>query len=449
VAVIDIALGLAAAVLLILANGVFVAAEFALVAVDRDRVERRADAGDRHARATLAALRRLSFHLSGAQLGITATSLVLGFIAEPAVARVLRPLLDALPVVDEDSSLGVAIVLALALATVAQMVVGELLPKGLAIARPLPVAFRLVGPMRAYNTVFGPLIAVCNAAAAWLCRRLGVEPQEELTAVRSLEELELLIHSSGREGTLDAESLVLLTRSIRFGQKTAADALVPRTSIVALEEERTVADLVHAALATGHSRFPVSRRDLDDLVGVAHVKDVFGVPAERRAATPVTAIMLAVQAVPESRDLESLLVDMRAGASPLVVVVDEYGGTAGIVTVEDVLEEIVGDIEDEYDQVADALTAPQRDGTWIVEGALHRDEVHDLAGLDIPAGDYDTLAGFLLHLLGRIPAAGDTAEHEGWRFGILEMDRHRIATVRLAAPEATGEAGGAGEGAQP
>ena len=423
-------------VLLTLGTGLFVAAEFALVAVDRDRVRRLAEQGSRRARVSEGELRRLSFYLSGAQLGITVTSLIVGFIAEPTIAKAIEPAIEAIPLLPESSALGVSIALALASATLLQMVVGELVPKGIAIARPERTALALAVPVQVYSVVFGPLIRFLNAAANWTCRRMGIEPREELTSVRSLDELQLLIQSSGEEGTLDAESLNLLTRSIRFGEKTAADALVPRTSLVALRDDETVADLVAAAVATGHSRFPVHSGDLDDIVGVVHAKDVFGLPPERRADEPVTAIMREARAVPETRDLESLLLEMRAEAVQLVVIVDEYGGTAGIVTLEDLVEEIVGDIEDEYDPVVPTppLTARQRPGVHVLEGGLHPDEVAELTGLDIPEGDYETLAGFLLTLFGRIPAAGDRTEWHGWQFEILAMDRLRIALARVIAP---------------
>jgi CBS domain containing-hemolysin-like protein len=433
---IDIALGLLAVVLLTLGTGLFVAAEFALVAVDRDRIHLLAEQGSRRARISEGELRRLSFYLSGAQLGITVTSLIVGFIAEPTIAKAIEPALEALPFVPERSALGISIAIALAIATAVQMVIGELVPKGIAIARPERTALFLAVPVQLYSTVFGPLIRFLNAAANWTCRRFGIEPREELTSVRSLDELQLLIRSSGEEGTLDAESMALLTRSIRFGEKTAADALVPRTSLVALREEDTVADLVAAAVDTGHSRFPVHSGDLDDIVGVVHAKDVFRLPPAERGESPVTTIMRDARAVPETRDLESLLLEMRAEAVQLVVVVDEYGGTAGIVTLEDLVEEIVGDIEDEYDPVVPTppLTARQQAGVHVVEASLHPDELAELTGLEIPEGDYETLAGFLLTRFGRIPDAGDRTEWEGWRFEVLAVDRLRIALVRLIAP---------------
>jgi len=414
----------------------FVAAEFAFVAVDRDRVEHLAARGGRGARGLQGVLRRLSFHLSGAQLGITVTSLVLGFIAEPAIAEVLDPAVEALAFVPDRSAHGVSIAVALALATVAGMVFGELVPKNLAIARPLGTGVFLEGPMRLYGAAFGPLIGLLNSAANRTVRLIGIEPVEELGAVRTVEELELLVRSSAEQGTLEPDAVRLLTRTFRFGDKSADEAMVPRVDLTALPRDASIADLARSAVQTGFTRFPVEGDHLDDILGVVVATDVFGVPPELREATPVTAVMRPVPAVPESRDLESLLLEMRESGTRMVVVVDEYGGTAGIVTLEDLLEEIVGDIEDEYDRVTAPpyLTAPLEPGTYVLEGSLHHDEVEELAGLEVPEGEYETLAGFLLSLFGRIPEAGDATEYEGWRFEVLEMERRRIALVRVTPP---------------
>lgn len=422
-------LGLAAVLLLILATGFFVAVEFALVAVDRERVEVDAQAGSRRARATHSALQRLSFNLSGAQLGITVTSLVIGFIAEPTIASALEPLVER--VVGVERASGTAIVIALVAATVASMVIGELMPKTVAIARPQPTAYALAAPMLVITSVLGPVIRLLNGAANWTVRRLGIEPREELASVRSLEELELLIRSSGEEGTLEPEALDLLTRTIRFGVKDAADALVPRRSVVTLSIDDVVTTLADTAVATGHSRFPVVGADLDDVRGVVHVKDVYGVPAADRARRRLDDVMVPPFVVPETRDLSDLLADLRRVGSHLAVVVDEHGGTAGIITLEDVLEEIVGEIDDEHDRGDPKLTRVQRPGEWMLDGGLHPDEVFDACGLVVPDGEYETLAGFVLAELGRIPDVGDAFEHDKWHIEVVVLDRRRVATLRL------------------
>ena len=374
-------------------------------------------------------LRHLSFHLSGAQLGITVTSLLIGILAEPAVASLLEPVLE--PIVGEGAVRGVSLAIAIFLATVVQMVVGELVPKGLAIARPERTTFLLAPAVRIYGLIFGPVIRFLNSAANRTVRLLGVEPTEELSNVGTLAELRILVRTSNEEGTLADSASALLTRSIRFEGKTAGDVLVPRTAVKSLQSEGSVADLVALAVETGHSRFVVHGADLDDVVGVVHVRFAHAVPAAERATTPVTELMQPVVAVPESRALDDILVDLRRARSHLAVVIDEYGGTAGIVTLEDVLEEIVGEIDDEHDPLPARLTRPRRTGEWVVPGTLHPDEVVDQTGFEVPEGEYETIAGFVLDALGRIPEVGDSIEHEGWTVEVAAMDRRRVSEVRL------------------
>jgi CBS domain containing-hemolysin-like protein len=415
-----------------------VAGEFSIVTVDRSRIEQLAAEGHRGARSTLQATRTLSFQLSGAQLGITVTSLIVGFVVEPTIGEALVPLVAAagLP---EASAHGSAIAIALALATALEMVVGELIPKNLAIAEPEVVAFRTATPLRLFNRALKAVILLLNNAANWSVRRLGIEPQEELAAVRSLEELQMLVHTSRAQGFLPEEDYSLLERSFSFGGKTAADGLVPRTSVNALPGDSSLADLAELVRRTGQSRFPVFGSDLDDILGVAHVNDLYSVPHEHRASTPVTAVMRDGITVPESRGLESLLMEMRRERQHLAVVVDEYGGTAGIITLEDLLEEIVGEIQDEHDpSVASQVTDPPT-GVHVVSGMLHPDEVRQATGFVMPEGDYETLAGFLLSLLRRIPQQGDHASHDGWEFKVVEMDDRRIAKILVVAPLRTSE----------
>jgi CBS domain containing-hemolysin-like protein len=429
VGAIAIALQLLAVVLLVLATAFFVAVEFALVAVDRFKIQRLAEEGDRPARVLVGLLRRLSFQLSGAQLGITVTSLLLGFLAEPTIADLIEPVLGR----------GASIAIALLLATVFQMVLGELVPKGVAIAKPELAARALARPAAAYASVFGPLIRFFNSAADSTVRRLGVEPAEELSSVRSLEELELLIESTGEGGELAPEAYDVLRRAFRFGEKTAADALVPRVDVRWIAADADVDALVELAVATGHSRFPVCGADLDDVVGVVHVKDVYGLPHEDRGDTAVTAIAVPPWVVPETAELADLLAQFRRLGSHQAVVVDEYGGTAGILTLEDVLEELVGEIDDEYDPAPPRLTTVLPSGDVELPGTLHPDEVAEACGFEIPDGPYETLAGFMLARLGRIPVPGDVVNAAGWRLEVTEMDRLRVAAVRLTAP--AGDAG--------
>ena len=433
--------GVAIVVALILAHGLFVAGEFGIVTADRRQIEQLAEQGHGRAISTLKAQKTLSFQLSGAQLGITLTSLLVGFLIEPSVARVLEPVLAGLPFVPEESSLSVAIAVGFGITTALEMAAAELIPKNLALAKPLGTAFATATLLRLFNVAFKPLILLLNAAANWTVRRLGIEPRDELTAVHSLEELQVLIRSSREGGALAEEDFSLLSRSIRFSGKRAIDALVPRTAVKAIAQERTLDDLKELAFETGYSRFPVIDGDLDHVVGVAHIKDIYGVPASERASRSVLDIMRPPLFVPESRTLGTLLLDMRRERIHLVTVLDEYGATAGIVTLEDILEELVGDIEDEYDVAVATEAQTTQAGVQVVSGMDHPDDLYERTGLELPEGEYDTFAGFLLTLFDRIPNEGDHISYGGWEFKVVEMDGRRIARVLVVQPPVSEEAG--------
>lgn len=429
---IDIALRLLAAFGLVVANAGFVAAEFALVAVDRTRVEERAASGDRRARRVKRLLARLSYHLSGAQLGITVTSLLLGYLAEPVIAAALEPAVIA--VFGEATPHGVSIGIALAVATVVQMVLGELVPKTVAVTKPFGSAVALARPVAVYGLLARPAVAFLDGLANRTVRRLGIEPRQDIETTPDRRELTQLILSSGEEGVLDVGEVQLLTRSIRLADKQADDAMVPRVEIAAIGAEASAAELAELAAATGHSRFPVTGEGLDDIVGVVHVKSLYRRPVADRASTPVAELMAPVPAVPESRDLGELMAELRSGAGQLAVVIDEHGGTAGIITLEDVLEEIVGEIDDEHDTITPARTRVESRGSTVLPASLHPDEVRDATGFDMPSGEFETLAGLVLDRLGHIPVPGEIVTVDGWRIEVVAMDRLRIATVRVVAP---------------
>lgn len=425
------ALGLLAVVALIMANAVFVAVEFALVAVDRSQVTVAVERGSRAARVVDVLLHDLSFNLSAAQLGITICSLALGVLAEPIVAPLIEPAFGPL---DPEVALGASIAAALGLTTFVQMVAGELVPKGVAVARPLRTALAVSPLLRVFVAVFRPVIVISDAAADILLRVVGVQPADELSTVRSREELHRLVRTSQEGGTLLDEAADLLDRSFRFREKSAADALTPRTEIAALAQEGTCGDLLDASESTGLSRFPLTDGDLDGIVGVVHVKDVLGIDAPRRRDTPLRDIARPVAMVPESLELGELLVRLQEEGGQFAVVLDEYGATAGIITLEDLVEEIVGDIADEHDQPATQPLVRRWAGAHLLSGRLHPDEVSDACGFQVPEGRYETLAGFALDRLGSIPEAGDGFTERGWSVEVSEMDGNRIAVLRLVAP---------------
>jgi CBS domain containing-hemolysin-like protein len=425
-------LGLLAVVALTIGTATAVAAEFSLTALERSTVDNHAAVvGDAKAKKVQKAHRSLSFQLSGAQLAITITTLITGYIAEPAIAQLLEPGLLALGVPESVADpLGLAI--ALALATALSMVFGELVPKNLAIAKPLETARAVVGFQSAFSNAFRWLINGMNLAANWLVRRLGVEPVEELASARSPEELGALVRSSAEHGTLDQSTATLLDRSLRFGDRTAGELMTPRVQVEALRVDATVLDLIEKARETGFSRFPVHNGDLDEVRGIVHVKQAFSLPVHQRATTPVSALMRPVQTVPETLEGDALLDRLRASGLQTALVVDEYGGTAGLVTLEDVVEEIVGDVRDEHDRREAAPVRPLGKDSWMVSGLLRDDEVAEATNFRMPEGDYETLAGLVMAKLGRIPHVGDEIRIDGWRITVMRMDKMRVAELRVA-----------------
>ncbi|MET8161381.1 hemolysin family protein [Sphaerisporangium sp. NPDC005289] len=429
------------ALALVIANGVFVAAEFSLVTVERSEVQRLAAAGDRGAQGILAAVRRLSFQLSGAQLGITITSLLLGVIAEPAISHLLRPLVELVPGLPARAAESVAALLGLLVATVSQMVLGELVPKNAAFSRPMAMARVSVPVQRAFSAVFAPLIKGCNAVANALVRALGAEPQDELASARSPDELSLLMSQSAEAGALPGTTAAMLRRALSFGDRTAAEAMTPRTDCVTVTDTGTVAEFLTLARRERHLRLPVSGGEMDDIVGVASVVDAFAVPESERAATLVAAIRRPPLLVPETLDLETVQERLFTARREMAVVVDEYGGFAGIVTVEDLAEELIGDIADEYDlpeegsdEPTGALLAPGR--SIAVPALLRAHEVEERTGFQMPEGPYETLAGLLISRLGRLPDPGDSVVVDGWTLRADTVRRHRIEQITLTAPDA-------------
>ncbi|MEZ0090080.1 hemolysin family protein [Streptacidiphilus sp. EB129] len=429
------------ALLLILANGLFVAAEFSLVTVERGAVERAAHGGDRRAQGVLRALRTLSFELSGAQLGITVTSLLVGMLAKPALATLLGPPLTSLGV---PSALvhTVAVLVGILLATVVQMVVGELVPKNWAISRPLQVARAVAGPQRVFSTVCRPVITLLNGAANRLVRALGLEPAEELASARSTEELIALARHSANEGALEHDTADLFVRTLGLGELTAESVMTPRVDVAALHTSATAADVLNLTRATGLSRFPVYRQTIDEVIGVVTLKAALAVPVQQRGSVPVAALMATPLLVPETLPAERLLELLRR-QQPMAVVVDEYGGTAGVATLEDIVEEMVGEVLDEHDPGEHPELRPaavEGSPAWEADGRLRVDQLEAI-GLYAPDGPYETVAGLVADRLGRLPAVGDSCTLPGWRLTVLAVDRHRTETVLLlrTGDDGTGE----------
>ncbi|MEU1960312.1 hemolysin family protein [Nocardia sp. NPDC019255] len=443
------ALSLIGFIALTVGTALFVAAEFSLTALERSTVEAHARTGDVRARMVRKAHRTLSFQLSGAQLGITITTLITGYIAEPVLARLLHPVFAGLGLSAAAAS-GVALTLALVLATSLSMIYGELVPKNIAIAKPLATARVTAGPMIAFSVVFKWMIHFLNGTANWVVRRLGVEPAEELRSARSPQELGSLVRTSALRGALDQPTAQVMDRSLQFGERSAEELMTPRVKIESLDKDDTIADLIDAAGRTGYSRFPVIDGDLDNTLGFVHVKQAFTRPAHARTTTPLYRLAQPVPIVPASLDGDEVLERVRADGMQVALVVDEYGGTAGLVTMEDIIEEILGDVRDEHDE-EERDVRRVIDG-WDCSGLLRIDEVSRATGYDAPEGEYETLGGLVLTRLGRIPVPGDevvlpnprsqqwTAPEShgsgGWIARVERMDGRRIDRVRLIPVDA-------------
>ncbi|GIG36158.1 hemolysin family protein [Cellulomonas pakistanensis] len=429
-------------VVLTAGTAVFVASEFSLVTLDPGVVEGQTRPDDRRGQSVLKALRRLSTELSGAQVGITVTTVLLGYTTQPAVNALLAEPLRG-TVLGPAVGGAVALVVTLVLVNGFSMLFGELVPKNFAISRPLGTA-RWVAPLQAgFTSALRPLITLFNSSANALLRRMGVEPREELSGGRSPQELAALVKRSAQQGTLDESTATLLTNSIDFTDLTAVDVMTDRQRVVTLRRADTAADVVRLSRETGHSRFPVIGDDSDDIVGLVHLRRAIGVPYERRHEVPAAALMIDAPRVPETVHLGPLLVELREHGMQMAVVVDEYGGTSGVVTLEDVVEELVGDVADEHDRRRTAASR-RADGAWVVSGLLRPDELTETTGLVVPEdGPYETLGGLVMAALGRVPEAGDEVVAGDVLLRVDTMARRRVERVVVQPTRPAADAEGA------
>ena len=429
-----------AGMILTVGTGFFVASEFALVNLDRHELEDRQSKGETMLGPTIGALKVTSTHLSAAQLGITLTTLLAGFTLEPALSVWLRPLFTGWGIA-EGAARVIATVVAVAIATLLSMIIGELVPKNFALALPRQTA-KLVIPFQVvFTTVFKPFVRLLNGTANAVLRGIGIEPKEELSSARTADELKSLVRRSASQGSLDRDTATLLARTLAFSEHTASDVMTPRPRLAAIDRTDTAAAVIELARRTGYSRFPVVDEGPDDIVGVVHVKQAIAVPRERRASVPVSALQTDALRVPETMKLDTLLGELRARSYQLAVVVDEYGGTAGVATLEDLVEELVGEVSDEHDRSRAGVV---RSRDWLTfPGSLRPDELLERAGVTVPEdGPYETVAGFLMAELGRMPVVGDTVDIEAGTFRVERMDGRRIDRVRFTPhPDENGETG--------
>ena len=421
---------------------VFVSAEFSLVAIDQAVVEKRAEEGQRGAARVLRATKTLSTQLSGAQVGITLTTILLGYTTQSTIASLLESALGSAGVA-WGLATGIAAFAAAAFINVFSMLFGELVPKNLALAHPMDTARAVVPFQMAFTTVFAPVIWVLGGTANWVLRRIGIEPREEISSARSAGELAALVEHSAEEGTFDTSTASLFTNSIRMSRLCAADVMTDRGRVRTLPEGASAADVIALAASTGHSRFPVIGEDSDDVVGLVSLRRAVAVPHERRAEVPVVSSSLLAPApsVPETAPIGPLMVQLRDEGLQMAVVVDEYGGVSGIVTLEDVIEEIVGEVSDEHDQRRLGIR-PRPDGTLLVPGTLRPDELKARTGIVLPDdGPYDTLGGLIMNELGDIPAVGQRLQVDGVGLEVAQMQGRRVTQIALTPPPEPQEAG--------
>lgn len=426
-------------IVMVLLCGLFVAAEFSLLAVNRNTIERKAERGDKAAKGVLHALRSLSTQLSGAQLGITITNLVIGFLAQPAIAHLLRqPLLNiGIP----ESIVGeIALVLGIALATAITMIFGELVPKNLAIAKPLGTAKFVQRFQRNFTQLMRGPITILNNSANFVLLRFGVEAQEELASARSADELLSLVKRSAEQGTLSKQTAVMMERSLTFGDLTALDVMTPRIRMRTVSKDDSAADVIAAAQNSGLSRFPVTGEDNDDIVGIVHIKQAITIARDARHHTPVSEIMRDPVFVPSGLQLDPLLEQLRGGGMQMAVVIDEFGGTDGIVTIEDLLEELVGEVQDEHDRSRAAIRK-RSSRSWLLSGLLRPDEIGEELGIFLPEHEeYETIGGLMAHELEHIPNVRDIAtvaavDRDGSALEatltVQRMDGHRVDRIGM------------------
>jgi CBS domain containing-hemolysin-like protein len=432
---------LAAGLLLIAGTGFFVAVEFSLIAIDQATVQRAIDDGDERAIPLLHCLKSLSTQLSSCQLGITLTTLLTGYVMEPSVGRLLAAPLTAVGLPDVAVA-SVSLVLAMVLATLLSMLLGELVPKNMAIALSFRMGRALARPQLVFTAVFKPAIVVLNGFSNKVLHVFGLEAKEEISGARTPAELASLVRRSAAMGTLDAGTANFVSRTLNFSSRTAADVMTPRIRVETIEADQPVSDILAAARRTGYSRFPIIGESADDIRGLVHVKKAVAVPWDRRQNLEAGAIMTEVLRVPETIHLDALLAELREGNLQLAVVLDEYGGTAGIATLEDLVEEIVGEVADEHDKVRPGLLQ-SASGDWYFPGLLRPDELSEqIPGLTVPdEAAYETVGGYVMSKLGRIAAVGDTVPVEGGTLSVTRMDGRRIDRICFRPAKSDPETG--------
>ncbi|GAB4254329.1 MAG: hemolysin family protein [Thermoleophilia bacterium] len=440
-------LGVLAVVLLVALNAFFVASEFAVVKVRSTKVAELAAEGRRSAKVAANIVRHLDAYLSATQLGITMASLGLGWVGEPALAHLVEPPLALVGVTSDTAVRTASALVAFLVITFLHIVLGELAPKSLAIQRPEGTALWIALPLRAFYSVFFPVIWLFNAAALGVLRLLGIEPATEAQLAHSEEELRMIIAASQEVGHIDEVEQTIMRRALTFGERSVGDIMVPRPEIAALPTDMLVRDALAEVAASNHTRYPVYEDDLDDTIGYVHVKELYRADPDK----PVRTLLRPIGFISETASIEMALLRFQSTRTPLAIVVDEHGGTAGIVTIQDVVEELIGEMQDEFDREA-PLVQPLDGGGYSVDGGARLDYLEEALGLHLPEEGFPTLGGRVFEQLQRRPRVGDEVQVGDYQARILEVDGMRITRVLMLplesnTPSAAGGAFPAGNGA--
>jgi len=426
-------LNLFAALVLIVLNGFFVAAEFALVRVRESRIVQLEQEGSNRAGVVHGVLRDLDTYLSVCQIGITIASLALGWVGEPAVSALIAPGLEALGITNESIVEFVAVVLGFAVITYAHLVFGEQAPKYFSIQRAEGTALWISRPLRIFMFLFRPLVWLVNASTNFILRPWGIRLGEEMEA-HSEEELRIMISSSTSSGVLDPQEREYLNNVFDFGDTMAREIMVPRPDIEALPYDAPLEELVDRAAFGRYTRYPVYKDDLDHILGAVHVKDLFRAAKENGENFVLDPLIRDCLVVPENKLIEDILQEFQKRKLQMAIVIDEWGSVEGLITIEDILEEIVGEIQDEFDE-PEAAIEPIGDNTYAIDGRIPISDVNDYFNLDLPTEDFDTIGGYVLGSLGRPPEPGDTVEVEHGTLRVKSVDGPRVSMLTFERGE--------------
>ncbi len=418
---------LSAIVILVLLNGFFVGAEFALVRSRRNRLEAMVRTGDRLARVALRASSNISGLLPASQLGVTLASLALGWVAQSAMTDVLATLPDGAEI---PARLTIAGIIAFAAASYVHVVFGELVPKAAALNHPERLAKWLVPPLVLFASLSRPLLWVINRTSSFMLRLFGLHALPGEDSVHSPDELRILVEQAQEGGAIEAQDADMIDAVLEFSEKNASDVMTPRTEVAAFALDASLDDVLATVEDKGYSRYPVYEDSIDNIVGLILTKDILIEAVRRRNSFSLQAVMRPVHMVPGSREVEDVLADFKRLKEHMAVVLDEFGGTAGVVTMEDLLEEIVGEILDEYDDPAEK-PVETRGGETLVPGSTHISDLNERFGIEVPDEDYTTIGGYVFGTLGRLPANGDRVTAGGAIFTVREMDGRRIETLAV------------------